>query len=242
MAENSDVMEATSGEDGVTSLIVAEGDKAPEAPPSGELSSESDVPRATRQQVSASKAAVIEAVEAWERQKQAVQQAIGNAADAGLLRRESGQLSLCLAEVKSVYKKYSRLIDSDAQMEVQINDVIEYTDELVKATSDAVRQAAMETESIRSSARSKKASSRRSPNSGLSSGRIEAQLAFVEEDAKLQEQLLQVQRETLKAKHELNMQRMQTDDSDQELSSQSDGVSKTSRQRTEQYIDEQYPP
>ena len=107
-------------------MNVTAADEAPEAPPSGELSNESNVLHATRQQVSASKAAVIEAIQAWERQKQAVQQTIGDAADAAALRRESGQLTLCLAEVKSAYKKYSRLIESDGQMEVHINDVIEW--------------------------------------------------------------------------------------------------------------------
>ena len=103
MAENGIVMEdCASSQYGATSLMVAEGDRAPEAPPSGELSDESNVPRATRQQVSAGKAAVNEAIEAWERQKQAVQQAIGDAVDASALRRESGQLSLCLAEVKNI--------------------------------------------------------------------------------------------------------------------------------------------
>ena len=80
-------------------MNVTAADEAPEAPPSGELSNESNVLHATRQQVSASKAAVIEAIQAWERQKQAVQQTIGDAADAAGLRRESGQLTLCLAEV-----------------------------------------------------------------------------------------------------------------------------------------------
>ena len=134
MAENGVVME-----DDASDQVGVMNQEACQAPPSGELSDECDVPRATRQQVSAGKAAVSEAIEAWERQKQAIQQAIGNAADVSVLRRESGQLTLCLAEVKSAYKKYSRLIESDAQMEAQINDVIEYTDELVRATSDAVR-------------------------------------------------------------------------------------------------------
>ena len=164
MAENVIVMEdCASGQVGIINQ------EACQAPPSGTNEQEKDVLHATRQQVSASKAAVIEAIQAWERQKQAVQQTIGDAADAAALRRESGQLTLCLAEVKSAYKKYSRLIDSDAQMEVQINDVIEDTNELVKASGEAVRQAAMESESSRSSARSKKTTSRRSPKSGQSS-------------------------------------------------------------------------
>ena len=161
MAERQDIGE--NGDMGVMcDMSVSVGEEACQAPPSGEVSNENNVPRATRQQVSAAKAAVNDAVRAWEHQKHEVQQAIGEAADAVILRRESGQLTLCLAEVKSAYKIYSRLIESDAQMEVQVNDVIEYTDELVRAAREAIRQAAMETESIRSSVRNTKTTLRTS--------------------------------------------------------------------------------
>ena len=220
--------------------MVAEGDKAPEAPPSGINEQEKDVLHATRRQVAARKVAVTEALQACESQRQKLQTAIDEAIDIGVLRREKGELTMKMHVLKDVFSDYCSLVATDDELQEEVDSVIKGADRLIIASIDAIAQLRLETESVRSSMRSKAASTRKSPMSGQAcSQEIEAQIAFVEEDTKLQEEMLRVQRERLKLKHDLTIQKIRGPDSDQEISS-SDGLSQTSKQRTEQYIDQQY--